>query len=698
MNRESRVDVIKLLIEYGANLELLYTRTLESKSPISPGHAASKIFMIGHTRAGKSTLTKALHMESSGLVDFLAKTITKVSHVECQTAGIVPHVMNSKRFGLVTIFDFAGHEEFGASHDAVVQNTMMGSTGVFLVLASLQKTTEDFTHSITYWLSFVENIATTRKTKPHVLLVATHSDQVTAEEKAVKRRAIEALHTSPVFSKLDVSGYVEIDCRRPGSISMRKLRDTLAATLETLHCTVPTDPNYHIFYIYLLDRVNRTPAVQLKKVISTLTKETKELYCHLSKDPTELDALCQLLNAHGRILYLRCRESVAQSWIVMDQHALLAQVNGTIFAPNGFTEHQTLASCTGVVPSSKLHACFPDLEPTMLTQFLTHIEFCCRISDPEALELLLPQHESAAAKSFFFFPSLIQDDTPDRVWEPSDRYTYHSGWLLQCTQPEHFTARFHQTLLVRLSLQRDSAEGNSNTGARPAIYRQCKVWKNGIYWSQGSGVEVLVEITSKQVTVLVRSLSGCEMAAVELRSAIVRKVFDVLATFCASIAPTEHLVRPSDAKRYPLKPLGDLDLVNITAVARALARGDPCVISDGDSLVRVDELLHFEPYAHLRDNCLHDLFNDTSPDPLGLLFSRIAEPNHTRQEKFILLFELSPLQVEERLENLPLRTPTTKLIAIFEIWKGQGGATRQHLRLKFDKFSIFAGRSPLEYI
>ena len=651
--------------------------------------------MVGHPEAGKSTLTKALSRESRYLLSRFADHFVKVSDVEQQTAGIIPHMVDSKEFGLTIIYDFAGHEEFYASHDAVVHSTMADSPGVFLVLASLSRKAEEFSHSITYWLSLVANQAAALGTNPHVLILGTHSDQVSREEKALRRNIVSSLQTNATFSNLLINGYIEIDCRYPESTSISELRTSLAATLETLRCTVPTDVNYHILYIFLLDRFAGVQGVQLNSVVARLAQESEDTYSNLPRSISELDTICNSLSRHGRILYLRCEESINQGWIIIDQHALLARVNGTIFAPIGFTEHQALVSSTGVVPCSKLSTHFHNLDPAMLTQFLTHFEFCCQLSDSDTLQLL-PQSEREANDSFFFFPTLVQGDTPKKIWDPSDRFTYYSGWLLQCSQPEQFlTPRFHQILLVRLSLELDSAEHGPDVSEHPAIHRRCKVWKNGLYWPLGSGVEGLVEVTSKQVTVLIRSLRDCEMAAVKLRSAIVRKILVARAKFCASVTPTEYLVQQADATQFPLKSPSDMDLVSITAVAKAVVRGEPCVVSIRGSPLKIEELLLFEPYAHLGEDNLRDLFNNSNHKPIDTLLGNISDVVrvHTQVEKFVELFGSSPSQLEEHVSRPagPVLNPKRT----FDVWKCQGSATRQHLRNQLDKWSVFTGRNPL---
>ena len=656
-----------------------------------------KTFMLGHPGAGKSTLTKALPIESGGVLSRIAHHLLKVSGVEQQTAGIIPHEVKSKQLGHTILFDLAGHEQFYASHDAIVQSAMTGSFGMFLVLANLKKSLNEFLQNISYWLSFVQNQAANLETKPHVLIVGTHSDLVSKQEKLKKANAVAALKSNPTFSSLDLTSYIDLDCRRPQSESMTKLRKSLAESYEVLRCKVAEKFSYHCFFIFLSSQFADAPALQLSDIITALGKQVNinsSLYELLPNEPYELDAVCESLHSHGRILYLRCGEHVHRSWIILNQHPLLARVNGTIFAHNSYDEHHpTLASSTGVVPYSNLTDHFPDINPDLLIRFLLYFEFCRQMSDDESLQILL-QSKGTSVEPFFFFPALVRIDKPDQLWEMDKRFSYHTGWLLHCAQPEYFfTPRFLQVLLLRVAFI-FALPPTDNTGLseHPAIHRQCKVWKNGINWSERSGAEGLVEITTKQVVVLVRSLRGYEMAAVQARSAIIQVVLDVQQQFCPSVIPTEHIVHPDYAIQYPLNP--ELILFSCTEIAEALISAQPCVVNAEGPPVEIEKLLHFESYAHLGSACLRDIFFSSSR-PVGLLLHNIADCAYMRTDCFVELFNPPLSLLHERLSHISHPGPTDKLKCLLELWQEQGNLTHSDLHEVLDKCSIFAGRNPL---
>jgi len=85
-----------------------YGRILEWYKDKEPLHPFMKVFVLGNSTAGKSTLVEALKTEA------LDQT-SLVSNVEGPTAGVVKIECNSEMFGKVLFHDFAGQPEFESS-------------------------------------------------------------------------------------------------------------------------------------------------------------------------------------------------------------------------------------------------------------------------------------------------------------------------------------------------------------------------------------------------------------------------------------------------------------------------------------------------------------------------------------------------------------------------------------------------------
>jgi len=131
--------------------------------------------------------------------------------------------------------------------------------------------------------------------------------------------------------------------------------------------------------------------------------------------------------------------------------------------PKIFKQHyKDFARSTGVVPLSKIKEKFPHHHPDMITGFLSHLEFCFKIEDYRALEMItddwtprsptaIKEEEEAA---FYFFPALVRVENPplSEVWNPDSKMTFQCGWFYRCTFNYQFlTTRCLHVLILRLA-------------------------------------------------------------------------------------------------------------------------------------------------------------------------------------------------------------------------------------------------------
>ena len=426
----------------------------------------------------------------------------------------------------------------------------------------------------------------------------------------------------------------------------------------------------HFFFLYLRQTYQGSSAVLVRTVVTdfqkpqskTLTEYVPEI-CNLA----QVQTFCEEMNEKGNVLLLRNEATFEESWVILNQGALLSQVTGTIFAPkdSGFKEYRDIANTTGVVPFSKLQGTFPDLDPKMLVQFLCHLEFCHEITDPEGLRLLQEAASSSATANerWFFFPGLVRIDAPDHVWEADDKLVYQSGWLLECCLSyQFFIPHFLQVLLLRLAFSFALALEDSHISHdHPALQRKCSVWKNGIYWSNRDGVQCLVEIQDRQVLVMLRCLKGVVhgLGCIHLRSLVVRKVLGTLEQLCSNISTNEIILHPSDV-RYPLNQV--VQQFDISEIAAAIANAKPAAVSSTrHNTAALEDLLHFEPYAQLSQHILEELFCESDSDRKisDEYLRHIAHRVRNNKDKFVDLFEHLITKHFEQRKQEPLLSPVT---------------------------------------
>ena len=693
-------ELIRLLLNHGAKPNSYFPTRLRD----SPADAAIKMFVLGNPGVGKSTLVKAVSTKGSGF-SRIKQRFTKVTDVEEMTAGIIPYDIHSEALGRVTMFDFAGHREFYAGHDALLHNSMRGSPSIITLVVDMSEGEGKIRETVRYWMQFISNHSCEEGPNPLLVIIGSHAEKLPASETKLKSELIRSLVNSQGLVNIIYAGLVILDCRYSESSSMSHLRSLLSGSCKSFRISKEMAIAHHSFLVFLLDRFREEVAVifgEVQEALEFNLHNNKRMYleCVKSSDPLEM---CEKLNERGNMLFMKNQECLENSWIVLDKAVLLSRVNGVIFAPEGFKEHHNLSTDTGVVPVSKLAAVFSNLNSDMVTRFLCHLEFCHEVTDPEILCLL--QANSDTPERFLFFPGLVDLDTPTDVWQPNDQFGYHSGWLLKCSRSEQFfSARFLQVLLLRLAYSLAFAPSSLDCQILP---RSCRVWKRGISWSIRSGVEIIIEvIDQKQVVAVMRCFKSQTKAIIDLiktRSTIIGHVLKIKKSLCPAVNVEEKLLHPECVVQYP--PFATKrNPVSIKEIAQAVIEGNACVLDESRALLALDTLLFFEPYADLGEQILQEFFDTvTSQEIMDDFIYRIAKKYDIAKcllkkiENLIAILELPPSTIHVANPQHP-PGDIHKLARVFKLWRDEMGkeGTIVNLRKKLDQFSVFAGRNPME--
>ena len=100
-----------------------YIELISNKAvTIKPLPFIHTILVMGNSSSGKSTLTKSIMKKKSWFRKSGLGYIFPVQGVISATAGVVPHFIKDDEIGSLKIYDFAGHEEYYASHEKIVQH------------------------------------------------------------------------------------------------------------------------------------------------------------------------------------------------------------------------------------------------------------------------------------------------------------------------------------------------------------------------------------------------------------------------------------------------------------------------------------------------------------------------------------------------------------------------------------------------
>ena len=703
--------IIRLLLQHGAKAFDLYkySSLLPDGSPREAAQSTVSVFMVGDKGAGKSTLTKALTTEKTGTVARLTARVSKVSGVKERTAGIENHTVHSSRIGHLSIYDLAGHREFHNAHDTVIRSSISGlSLGLFLFVVNLGAFLVDLKGIVSYWLSFIQSQVCGEsgrlEAKPYLLAIGSHADTVKSKSELEEKESLVQSFCRDA-ENLNFVHYVRVDCRYSESPSLNQLRTLILTTHDKLQTALPKVSFHdHCFHVYLVSECRDKPGLQLKDLMTTIKRSNLSGRKFLPRTIQALGESCSNLNMRGVMLYIQT-QTIENSWIIIDKDLLLREVNGSVFAPAGFTEYKSLTQ-TGVVPFSKIPYQFSSLietkkiDPQLIVDFLVHMEFCREIREEDLLKLVTQAHTEYGKDRHFLFPALTQQTPPPDIWQPHpDQYT--CCWVLRCLEHHYLSPRFQQVLLLRLAFEHSEAidsegmEHHKVSATSPVLHQQCSLWRNGIKWTTDSS-DVLVEISDHRVVLSLSCRADVpkpnkELELVSTRSQVIVQILEAKAEFCGSIQTVEEFIP------QPQHPVNNSDVsISVKEIAKAICSSRENVQLSPHDLVPVAKLLHFESYQVCSQQCLVDLYNEqlisckVTSSFVNLSFFKSVSSNIKSLDDFCTAL------------NIPLPKDSgssyfDKAEAVFQEWQTRSEGTYQCLRQQMDKYSIFSGRNILVY-
>ena len=230
-----------------------------------------KIFVVGNSGGGKSTLIKAITTQRSRSIknSFKAKHVNP-SEVPPHTAGIVPLSFNSKHFGHAVLYDFAGQHEYYSSHAAVMENLVLPSPPLFLLLVDISKPMDEIKTQFVYWWMFINNHSKQTTAPPHVILVGSHKDKVKERGENVQKtmeQITNVVRDIPVSFQFDCSKAFPPDCRKLVSQGLTALLTQLKLTCQILRQTADIDLHCHILKAFLTTNFHNSTACEFPEIV-----------------------------------------------------------------------------------------------------------------------------------------------------------------------------------------------------------------------------------------------------------------------------------------------------------------------------------------------------------------------------------------------------------------------------------------------
>lgn len=557
------------------------------------------VFVVGNSGSGKSTLVKALTAQSNIVVS----RFVKVKDVTPRTTGIRSRTLNSEVFGNAHIYDFAGHEEYYASHEMVLQQTTQPLVLLTLDISLHQHVIEK---QLLYWLAILSNTATTDTDVvqcTHVVVVGSHVDKLNFRQKNKINQQVTSL--SSTSSSLKYHGFFPCDCRYSVSENLSKLLRKLCSICKQIQLILVQHENENTnqscaSLMYYLNTLRSMPVTISVGELWQQIKSNKYLKPYLP-DQDVLIKTCKTLSSNRHLMFLPQEDNVDQGLLVLNEKIILSELHSCL------PEFEKEGNLFGILEESQLKQTLSKslgkmMEPQLATRYLLLTQFCTEIFANHLVDCTPSSTDNVA---YNFFPNLVHASRPDHLLSQGKQdYTDLYTWSLKCSNALHaqfFTPRFLPTLFIQLTKFNGDTANSEFT-----------IWKNGILFVHGNGTRSIVEVTDEitRLYFTIQCVKGCELEMVKHRSMLISLIRCLLNKTCPAVKVEEFLLLP-----HSTYPPDNTDEVPLSKVAYSVISSSATVAFKAhDNLtapqhVLIKQLLHFDSFHAVQDLALRELIS-----------------------------------------------------------------------------------------
>ena len=514
----------------------------------------------------------------------------------------------------------------------------------------------------------------------HIIAVGSHSDCLASEELQSKSEVLARIMRSPSpFPPLQHVTHITLDCRRPSSAGMKSLRQNIQDICKKVYSQVDFDyQNGHLLRTFVEQHLSHQKACNFNELVGWVLDVDDTEFQPL-KSPEVLFQACKALNVSGDLILLTEGESPDDSWLVLNKNAFLRQVHSLL------PDFEKFEVMNGVLSHSKVKsvALHTDLNPELVIRYMCGMDMCTKI---DVNHILGYNHQRG--EKYYFFPSLINAEMPDDVWISSTEFTQLFGWCLHCTKPDQFfTPKCVDMLLLSIHKLVPNLSPNN-----------CRIWKYGICWWNPDGIETVIEVSQqcKKLVAVMRCLKESEVKFIKHRSSVIEQVLSIQKTFCPEVNVEELVIHTRNPhQHYPIEVAAE---ILMTDVASSIVNNHPYVKLGcrEHQLLKLNDLIFFEPYQGLDNELLRKIFNPQNPKEhvSESDLDAIATAVQTKWKLLAGVLAVSP-QVIARLERDTTSNPFEKCKNILTSWSQISDGTYIALRQDLGQHSIFLGRNPL---
>ena len=545
-----------------------------AKKKYSLSEPITRVFVVGNSGAGKSSLVEALKRE--GLLSSFKRV--SESSVPPHTAGIVPSIHTSKHYGRVLFYDFAGDAEYYSSHAAILENLASSRKGVniFFVVIDMREKMAKIKKIFHYWLSFIQH---QQFHGAHLIVVGSHLDLLAEDTAKVRGKEFQLFCDSIDTEAVQVSALFMLDCCKPRSKQIVGIQSHISKLTNDC-CRFKLSLQARTLLGLLEKDFSNVPACSTQVLLSHIEDTGMKL---LAKEQSLHPILLELHDLG--LLFLIGSSKRESSSIVLNMSQLTNIVHKSLFSEEAILketfekEGLSFSFSAGIVPRSILAKILPE---NITKEFLVQLQYCQEISHAEAHVFPSLKASSSTDQSFLFFPALCSADKNEVEWVTPPDLGYGIGWLARCTDPcDYLSPRFHHVLMLRLvfkftlSAHPPADQVSSGSPDLSHFQRRCTVWKIGVHWLMEEGVECMVELAgaSREVVVLTRSTKDRAENCATVFNDIVSCVMEAKAEFCHSVRLEFFLLDSTSEADYlsadNLFAMRDVERVLTSAVGRA---------------------------------------------------------------------------------------------------------------------------------
>ena len=416
------------------------------------------MYFCGQPEAGKTTLARALANISIKLPD-------EINSLKMRTRGIDVMQVKLANGTEYSFWDFAGQPDYHVHHDLF----MFPESAVFMVLVDARKSSADQLQHATYWLQYI--VTQCRQgVKPSILLVATHADEVKAED--YPEYGLD-VHLALLYDQLhDVfgevatfirEGFISVNCREASGPAMGDIHAELQKATERFKAEnaspTPAICKQMIDVIGQL-RISRTRFLMWDQFVRAMDE--------VSRDRGLLKIATRHLHRIGDVYY--GEKGPLSELVIIDLPWLCHEVLGWVFCPPDMLKAHEMVRLMRFRQLAEAGAVKQKDIP------ITHAFEGTQIKTLDVLEAFdLCYGFQQDSEQMYVFPSLLRAEASAVAWCESKAFDAHMGLMLTCSSvTTMIPPGFFERVQVRVRLE----IGPPFTAALTAV-RSPLIWHNG---------------------------------------------------------------------------------------------------------------------------------------------------------------------------------------------------------------------------